>query len=189
MFKQSVGQLIGIAKGLVADRVLNDVEVYFLHNWMTNHNEIAFAWPGDIIFARLKAVLADNVVTEDERTHLIKTLEDLTCEDRELLAGTATVTQLAFDDVTEVVFSGHMFCLTGDFVYAPREVCERHILERGGITKNGVSKKIHYVVVGSLGSQEWKHGSYGTKIDRAMELKRAGATIAVVKEDVWAAAL
>jgi hypothetical protein len=44
-------------------------------------------------------------------------------------------------------------------------------------------------VVGSLGSQEWKHGSFGTKIDRAMELKQQGAPIAVVKEDHWAAAL
>ena len=33
-----------------------------------------------------------------------------------------------------------MFCLTGDFVYAPRSVCEREIEARGGVVGKGVTK-------------------------------------------------
>ena len=99
------------------------------------------------------------------------------------------VTELAFDDIDHIVFEGRKFCLTGNFVYAPRPACEQQVIARGGEVTSGVSKKVHYVVVGSLGSQEWKHGSFGTKIEKAMQLKQAGAAIVVVKEDVWAAAL
>lgn len=79
--------------------------------------------------------------------------------------------------------------LTGNFVYAPKSACEEAVVKRGGFVKASVSKKVRYLVVGSLGSPEWKHGSYGTKIERAMQLKRDGGLILLVKEDAWAAAL
>ena len=187
--KQSLGALIGIATGLLADRTLNDSEIQYLHDWVTAHDEVAFAWPGDIIHRRVKAVLADGVITEVERAYLVDTLQQLVGGSSDTVTQAAHVTELAFDDVNPVVFEGCTFCLTGDFVYAPRDVCEAEVMKRGGIVKNGVSKKVRYVVVGSLGSQEWKHGSFGTKIEKAIELKRQGALITVVKEDRWVSAL
>ena len=188
-FKQSAGQLIGLVTGLIADRVLNDAEISFLHEWMTVHDEVAHEWPGDILHARIKAVIEDGVITEEERSHLLATLDDLVGANPETLTSATHVTALAFDDVESVLFEGRCFCLTGNFVYAPRPVCEQHVVQRGGLVSTGVSKKVQYVVVGSLGSQEWKHGSYGTKVEKAMHLKHSGAPILVVKEDVWAAAL
>lgn len=83
-----------------------------------------------------------------------------------------------------------MFCLTGDFVYAPRRVCAEATAARGGVVKGEVSRQIDYLVVGSLGSPEWKHGSYGTKIEKAMRLKGGpGGAPAIIREDLWAAAL
>jgi hypothetical protein len=43
--------------------------------------------------------------------------------------------------------------------------------------------------VGLQGSDEWKHGSYGTKIEKAMEYKRDGLRIFILREDIWSAAL
>lgn len=188
-FEQSAGQLIGLATGLIADQVLSDSEIRFLHEWVSKHDEIAYSWPGDILHARVRSVLEDGIITEAERAHLVDTLRQLVGGCPEDLAVSGHVTELAFDDGVELLFEGQAFCLTGNFVYAPRETCEAAVVQRGGITKNGVSKKVRYVVVGSLGSAEWKHGSFGTKIDKAMELKRTGAPIAVIREDQWAAAL
>lgn len=185
---QATGLLTGIAAGLVADRVLNDEEIRFLHGWLAAHDELACAWPGDIVFARVRSVMADGIITEGERAHLIQTLQDLIGKPDTLTAA-VHVTELAFDDVPTIEFTGQAFCLTGNFVYAPRDVCEHETARRGGILKSGVSKKVRYVVAGSLGSQEWKYGSWGTKIDKAMQLKREGAPILVVREDQWAAAL
>lgn len=137
----------------------------------------------------MKAVLADGIVTEPEREYLVQTLQKLIGGTLEELASSTHVTQLVFDDVAKLDFPGATFCLTGDFVYAPRDVCTREIKDRGGVVKSSVSKKLHYLVVGGLGSPEWKHGSFGTKIEQAMRLKREGTGILIVHEDIWAGSL
>jgi NAD-dependent DNA ligase len=188
-FIQSAQSLVGIVTGLLADQRINDQEIQFLQGWLDAHGEVACAWPGDILHQRVKAALSDGIITEIERAHIVETLQLLIGGSEETAARANHVTELGFDDSQAIVFAGFAFCLTGDFVYAPREACEGEIIKRGGLVKSGVSKKVRYVVVGSLGSPEWKHGSYGTKIEKAMQLKQAGAQLAVVKEDVWAAAL
>jgi NAD-dependent DNA ligase len=188
-FRQSAAQLVGIAAGLVADRILTDGEIQFLHGWLEAHDEVSVAWPGNIILARVHAVLEDGIITDAERAYLIATLDDLIGAPNGRPAAAQLVTQLAFDEPAKVEINGNAFCLTGDFVYAPRPVCFQAIESRGGIVKKDVSRQIDYLVVGGLGSPEWKHGSYGTKIDRAMEIKGRGGRPFIIREDLWAAAL
>jgi len=187
--KQSFGALVGIATGLLADQALNDREIQFLHDWVTVHDEIAHEWPGNIVHQRVKAVLADGIITEPERAHLMETLQQLVGGSVETMTRATHVTELAFNDGSAIEFKGNTFCLTGDFVYASRQACKTAVVQRGGVVKSGVSHKLRYLVVGSLGSQEWKHGSFGTKIEKAMQLKHEGAPILVVREDHWTAAL
>ncbi|MGE0358104.1 MAG: BRCT domain-containing protein [Burkholderiales bacterium] len=186
--KRSFGALVGIAQGLLCDRHLSDQEIAFLDDWLLSNDAIATAWPGDVVHARIKSVLADGVVTEAERTHLIDTLTQLIGGSLDKLAESTHVTGLAFDDVSRVAFGGARFCLTGEFVYAPRDVCAVAIESRGGVV-GGVTKKLNYLVVGGLGSSEWKHGSFGTKIEKVMQYKREGVPILVVHEDTWASSL
>jgi hypothetical protein len=186
---QSLGALCGIATGLLSDRHLSDDEIRFLSEWMDEHEEVAYAWPGDIIHARVKSVLADGVISDEERAHLVGTLNDLLGKHPGSLAKKRHVTELAYDDVDQVIFEGRRFCLTGDFVFAPRSFCEAEILKRGGLPCSSISSKLHYVVVGSLGSPEWKFGSWGTKIDKAMDLRQRGVPIVIVREDTWALTL
>jgi len=49
--------------------------------------------------------------------------------------------------------------------------------------------QLDYLVVGGLGSPEWKNGSYGTKIEKAMGYKSKGAVIHVVHESQWVSSL
>ena len=186
---QCLTQLAGLATGLVADRELNDKEIRFLRQWLETHDTVIHQWPGDILKARIDAVLADGVVTEPERAHLLQTLDDLVGCRTETMDAAQHVSELAFDEVKHIAFAGHTFCLTGDFVYAPRAVCQDACEARGAVVQSGVSRNLHYLVVGSLGSPEWKYGSFGLKIEKAIELKRDGRPIRIVREDVWAAAL
>lgn len=187
--KRSLGALLGIATGLLADRQLNDLEIRFLNEWLQGNSAIATSWPGDVIHARIQGVLSDGVVTESERLHLVKTLQELVGGTLEELASSTHVTQLAFDDVPQLRFSGTSFCLTGDFVFAPREICAREIEQRGGVVIRSVTKKLNYLVVGGLGSPEWKHGSFGIKIEQAIKHKRDGLSVKIVHEDRWASSL
>lgn len=186
--KRSFGALIGIAQGMLCDEHLSDQEVRFLSDWLESNSAIATAWPGDVIHERIKSVLSDGVVTAAERTYLVDTLTQLIGGNLDQLANSTHVSGLAFDDIEHIVFAGSRFCLTGDFVYAPREVCATAIEKRGGVV-GSVTKKLNYLVVGGLGSPEWKHGSFGTKIERAMQYKREGLPVLVVHEDKWASSL
>lgn len=188
-YRQSFSQLLGIATGLLADRHLHDSEVSFLNEWLQNHQELALTWPGDVVHSRIKHVLADGLITDDERAHLVTTLQELIGGRLEELAASTHVSQLALDDVKAVTFPGFAFCLTGDFVYAPRSVCEREIEARGGVVGKGVTKSLHYLVVGGLGSPEWKHGSFGTKIEKAIHYKKSGVPLFIIHEDAWASCL
>lgn len=186
---QSCSELVGIAEGLIADRQLNDDEIRFLNRWLETHDVVSCDWPGDVLHAKVKEVLADGAVTEEERAHLINTLKMLVGGRLDDLAESPKVNELALDKVDRVTFPQSLFCLTGDFVYAPRAKCEEVIAVRGGRVNASVTKKLNYLVVGGLGSDEWKHGSFGTKITKAIEYKRAGCPILIVREDVWAASL
>ena len=73
--------------------------------------------------------------------------------------------------------------------YGPRKQCEALILERGGQIAPGVSKKIHYLVVGEIGNEQWLHSTYGTKIKKAVELREGGCPLAIISEQHWQAAL
>lgn len=186
--KRSLGALVGIAQGLLCDRQLTDQEIVFLDKWLIENDAIANAWPGDIIHARVRSVLADRIVTEAERAYLVDTLNQLIGGSFEQLSNRTHVTGLAFDDVERISFNRATFCLTGEFIFAPREICATEIEKRGG-TVGGVTKKLRYLVIGSLGSPEWKHGSFGTKVEKAMRYKKEGIPILVVPEDLWAASL
>lgn len=43
--------------------------------------------------------------------------------------------------------------------------------------------------VGCIGSDEWRHGSFGTKIEKAAEYRRSGVPLFIISEDVWAGSL
>ncbi len=186
--RRSLGALIGISQGLICDRHLSNEEIAFLDAWLLENSAIATTWPGDVVHARIKSVVADGVVTEEERAYLIDTLSQVVGGGLEELAEKSHVTSLAFDNVQRVTFDGKRFCLTGNFVYAPRDVCESTIVRRGGVI-GGVTKGLNYLVIGGLGSAEWKHGSFGAKIEKAMKYKRDGLPILVVHEDTWASSL
>lgn len=188
-FKTSFGALVGIAQGILCDHQLNDDEIRFLNDWLTNNEAASTEWPGDVIFSRVRQVLADGRITGEERDYLVNSLNQLVGGKLEKLADNKHVTQLALDDVQKVTFSESLFCLTGDFVFAPRERCVEEIRQRGGAVGNSVTKKLRYLVVGGLGSSEWKHGSFGTKIETAIRYKREGLPILIVHEDVWANSL
>ena len=186
---RSLGALLGIAQGMVCDSHLSDREIQFLDEWLTKNESIAMSWPGDVVYARVRAVLADGVVTEEERQHLSETLQQLVGGTLEHLAEPSHVSELVPVDSSDVAFLGSSFCLTGEFIFAPRKKCEEAIELRGGVVSKSVTKKLSYVVIGSLGSQEWKHGSFGTKVEQAVALKRGGAPLRIIHEDHWTNAL
>src|SRR5690606_21700166 len=114
---RSLGALLGIATGLLADKQLADVEIRFLNDWLKANDAVLGTWPGDVIYSRVKEVLADGVITEAERVHLVESLQQLVGGTLSQLADSTHVTQLLPFETPEIIFAGRSFCLTGEFVY------------------------------------------------------------------------
>lgn len=184
--KQSCGALVGLVQGILADGELRDAEIDFLHKWLANAQNVSTLWPGSVIAQQIDSVLADGVITEQERAHLNDTLLKLIGGVLDDIA--PQINQLAFDDAPVIGIVGNSFCLTGDFAYGTRAQCEAAITQRGGSVA-GITKKLNYLIVGGLGSAEWKHGSFGTKIQKAVEYRDAGIPLKIVHEDIWVAAM
>jgi NAD-dependent DNA ligase len=187
--RQSLGELLGLARGLMADQELSNSEIHFLHDWLEERYAITSSFPGNVIHERIKEVLADGIITEEERSHLVDTL-NLLIEDRLVhLADQVDLTELWFDEVGLIEFKQARFCLTGNFVYGPKDVCRTAIEQRGGLVAPAVGHDVHFLVVGGLGVDEWRDGGLGTKIEAAMRLRATGQSVKIIPEDSWVALL
>lgn len=186
--RTSCAALVGIVQGLLADHHLNDQEIVFLRNWLRDAESVSLAWPGNLVFAQVETILQDGQVTQSERDQLTETLRQLLGGRLDEVAEAGYVSELPLDRVQQMDVSGKLFCFTGDFVFGPRRTCEEAIERRGGLVGT-VTKKLDYLVVGGLGSQEWKHGSFGTKIEKAVAYRESGCPIKIVHEDIWATCL
>jgi len=189
MLKQSLGELLGLAKGMLADEELSDSEIRFLHDWLENRYHMTGSFPGNVIHKRIKEVLEDGIVTEEERSHLVDTLNMLVEDRLEDLAEQVDLTELWFDDVGIIDFNKTRFCLTGNFVYGPKEVCETAIEQRGGVVNPSVGEEVQYLVVGGLGVDEWRSGGLGREIEKAMRLRATKSSVKIIPEDSWVAHL
>ncbi len=67
-------------------------------------------------------------------------------------------------------FAGRSFCFTGKLADLKRSAAERETRARGGLTSKVVNGQLDYLVVGSIPATGWKHGSYGTKIEKARRM-------------------
>jgi hypothetical protein len=183
---RNMDQLIGMCQMVLADGLVEDHEAQFLLKWMESNLYAAHEWPGNILYARLLRAVADGHIDPEEERELLEVIHQIggampTPE------GPAVSGAIPFDDPPpEIVHEGRAFVLTGQFVYGTRREVTTEIEGRGGIVKPNCSKKISYLIVGTVGSEEWLHSTHGTKIIRAVELKREGAPLAIVPERAWA---
>jgi hypothetical protein len=183
--RQSLGELLGLARGLLADQELSDGEIEFLDKWLEDRYAMTSSFPGNVIHGRIKDVLEDGVITEDEREHLVETLNMLVEGRLDDLTEQVDLSELWFDEVGLIEFKQTKFCLTGDFVYGPREVCKTAIEERGGIVAQTVINEPQILVVGGLGVDEWRSGGLGVEIEAALKLRAKGVALKIIPEGSW----
>ncbi|KTC15728.1 BRCT domain-containing protein [Pseudomonas viridiflava] len=188
--RKSVDALIGISVGLIADGQINQLEAQFLQKWIETNLAHLDDPVVNILFRRLNDMLSDGILSAEESEDLMLLLKQFTGIAPASNAPALRVSSLPLNDPLPIIdWSDRTFMLTGTMAYGPRKSCESLIVERGGLIGAGVSKKVHYLIVGSVGNEQWLHSSYGTKIKRAVELRESGVPIAIVSEEHWQKAL
>ena len=188
---KSIITLMGLVNGIVCDNQLNDNEVIFLSSWMSDNEEIASSYPANVIYRRVREVLQDGIITQEERDHLLNELKIIS-GNQFTNTGSALPEHISsiFDDDPHVIIEGNVFVFTGEFLYGTREHCKRVIEKSGGITAASVTSKTNYLIVGSRSSPDWIAENFGRKFQKAAEMVQSGNfEISVVREADWTMAI
>lgn len=181
---RQIDELNGLARGLCADGVLNQLEVEFLEKWLAANSEIAGHPLIDTLYARIADVLADGIVDESERQELLRALEDFSGNNFELGEALKSTSLPLCDPAPALTFPGRTYCFTGTFSYGRRPACEAAVLDRGGLC-GSLTRKTDVLVIGIYATESWKHSSFGHKILKAAEMRDAGTPITLVSETHW----
>jgi hypothetical protein len=182
-----IDELIGLIRGVMADGEVSEGEVHALAAWTLNHGEIAGDWPVNVLVRRLNRIYEDGRVDDSEREDLKELLVEIIGENDDPLVTPATTLPLS-KPAPDVVFDQNIFVFTGKFAYGPRRICEAEVLTRGGRTAGNVTLQTSYVVIGSVGSRDWIHSSWGRKIEKAIEYKDL-CPLAIISEQHWSSFL
>lgn len=185
---RQIDELIGIARGLVADNHINAAEVDFLHKWLVANSTISDQPVVRTLYGRIQDMLADGVVDDDEKAELLDTLDRFSNRDFELGEVLKSTTLPLCSPPPPIAFPGTIFCFTGTFNYGQRRDCEQAVIDRGG-QAGKLTRKTNILVIGAYATDSWKHSSFGNKIIKAVELRDKGHPISIVSEEYWSGTL
>jgi NAD-dependent DNA ligase len=185
--ERKIDELIGIIKGVLVDGIVSQGEAEYLLKWMRANRDAAEIWPANVLYARIEAALEDGVLDLDEEKELLDLLLSIVGGNTAPQNGVASeaTTLPVTQPAPSIVFDSRTFCFTGQFYSGTRNWCFEQVVSRGGIPADGITKKLHYLVIGEVGSRDWLHSTHGTKIQKAVTYAAKGAPLTIVTERHW----
>lgn len=185
---RQVDELIGLARGLCADNVVNQAEAEFLQKWLAANSVICDQPLIRDLFTRVSEMLLDGIFNDTERIELFETLKSFGCTDFELGEVLKSTSLPLCDPPPNVEFMGREFAFTGTFQFGQRKHCEKAVVLRGAAT-GAVTQRTDFLVIGAYATESWKHSSMGTKILKACKYRDQGQPISIISEGHWASFL
>ncbi|MFC7537188.1 hypothetical protein ACFQPG_07380 [Sphingomonas sp. GCM10030256] len=68
---RQIDELIGLARGVIADGVVSEAEVTFLEKWLVGNLSISTHPMIRLLYNRIEGILQDGIADEDERIDLL----------------------------------------------------------------------------------------------------------------------
>ena len=184
---RDITEMLGLAKGILADGIVQPSEVETLRLWLNAHPSATHTWPVSAVWERLERIFRDGRVDDEEREDLGELLRQVVGGDAGTIGTAAATTELPVDrPAPPVIWERQLFVFTGKMACGTRGRCQERVLGRGGVCESDVTRRTNYLVLGSLGSRDWKHTSFGLKIEAAVALRSAGHKLAIIGEEHWA---
>lgn len=190
LVERHIQELVGFARGILADGVVADQEIVALRDWLAAREEALGTWPVNVVADRVVHILRDGIVDEHERADLAALLHAVSGGEPSPAAAAQRACRIPCDDpAPHAEYTGKVFCVTGVFAYGARPRVEAAIRSEGGQVEPRVTRRTHYLIIGSVANPEWAHGTWGRKVEQAIELRAAGAPLAIIAEQDWAPSL
>lgn len=181
---RQIDELTGLARGLCADRVLNEAEVEFLQGWLAANVVVSGNPIIATLYDRVTDVLSDGIADATERQELFQALQDFSGNDIEAGEALKATTLPLCNPAPDLTFAGRAYCFTGTFSYGGRSQCHQAVIDRGG-TCGSLTRKTNVLVIGIYATESWKHSAFGHKITKACEMRDSGLPLAIVSEEHW----
>ena len=118
--ERDLSEMLGLAKGVLADGLVTEAEAELLRNWALHHPDATEQWPVNILKERLDRIFADGRVQEAERQDLSSLLESIVGGTAGVIVGEDAATELPIDrPPPTLVWQDSIFVFTGKFGLAP----------------------------------------------------------------------
>ena len=159
-----------------------------LEAWLEQNTHLSTYYPYDEIRSLILSIVSDGKIEEEEILILKAYLNQfVNIENQEIAkqidAETADINISGHcTSDPNIDFDGKTFCVTGVLKSGNRAELENLISDMGGIPVKSVSKKTDYLIVGDNGNQSWAFACYGRKVEKALEMRKAGHQICLVHE-------
>jgi NAD-dependent DNA ligase len=181
-------RLHGILGGIIADGVVTEDELRGLSSWLGDHEHLRTCWPYDEIGSLITAVMADKKIDEQEQkilkdffSEFVQILDEQTIVNPRIAEGMTLVGLCAV--CPEIGFAGQKFCFTGSSTRHTRADLAALVKRLGGDVVSSVTSTVSYLVIGAEGNPCWAYACYGRKVEKAVELRRAGSRLLLVHEN------
>jgi NAD-dependent DNA ligase len=180
-------RLHALLGGIVADGEVTERELEGLSAWLQEHEHLRTCWPYDEIDSLITAVMQDQRIDQQEHEHLkrffaefVAILDDRTIVSPRVNSPTGVVGLCAV--CPEIEFAGSQFCFTGTSSRYNRSTLAEIASKLGGLVHPSVTKSTRYLVIGADGNPCWAYACYGRKVEKAVELRRAGSRLLLIHE-------
>lgn len=185
-----IQKLLGILHGILADNIITDEEIILLKNWLLDNEQLIGVYPFDEFESLLVGIMEDGVISDQERAYLKVFIaqfidknetKNIDIDEIERLKKEITITGICTIN-PNIEFLEKEFSFTGISKNMSREEFANKIISLGGVFNNNVSKKTNYLIIGNEVNPCWAYSCYGRKVEKAIELRKAGNRISIVSE-------
>jgi len=175
---KAISELQGIASLIIYDEEIDDKEFEFLHKWLTANDEYLYDYPLSDLKLLFNQIIQDGIITKNEKLSLLDFLSSVANSPE----GDMLPTNI-FALNPDISFNSKIFVLTGEFIFADRKTIAQQIAQKSGKIASSTTSVTNYLIVGDLGSENYKFGKFGRKIEDAINInKNKKANIQIVKE-------
>lgn len=183
--ERQIDTLIGLSKGLIADKKINQAEAEFLLTWLIQNKQTINNPIVNNLLEKVSAMLEDGILDHEESIELLDILHKISGNKSEI-GELAKTTSLPIDTpLRPIAFEEKTFLFTGTFAFGTRKQCQHATELLGGISAKGVTKALDYLVLGTYVTDSWTHETFGRKIEKAMEYRENGTPLMIITEEHW----
>lgn len=180
-------RLHAVIGGVVADATISVEELRGLSDWIEEHDHLRGCWPYDEIGSLVTTVLADKQIDAQEHKMLFSYFSEFVALlDERVITSPPISEDGAVSGLCavcpDISFEDSVFCFTGSSSRSPRATLKETVESLGGRVASTPSKRVDYLVIGADGNPCWAYACYGRKVEKAVQLRKAGVKLMIIHE-------